>query len=115
MSEQDSIYESIASRMNGFLYRCRNDEHYTMLNLSGRVQELTGYAIDHFITRHASDGMTGFVVKYVVVLLVQVGCTFAFLYLSGKVEVGTCGALCSYYAEYGGLMVGYEDNEAPTV
>ena len=32
-----------------------------------------------------------------------------------KVEVGTCGALCSYYAEYGGLMVGYEDNEAPTV
>ncbi|WP_319799330.1 PAS domain-containing protein [Halomonas sp. NyZ770] len=43
MSEQDSIYESIASRMNGFLYRCRNDEHYTMLNLSGRVQELTGY------------------------------------------------------------------------
>lgn len=52
--------------------------------------QLTGYAIDHFITRHASDGMTGFVVKYVVVLLVQVGCTFAFLYLSGKVEVGTC-------------------------
>ena len=32
-----------------------------------------------------------------------------------KVEVGTCGALCSYYAEYGGLMVGYEDSEAPTV
>ena len=32
-----------------------------------------------------------------------------------KVEVGSCGALCSYYAEYGGLMVGYEDNEAPTV
>ncbi|MDG4869194.1 chemotaxis protein, partial [Guyparkeria sp. 1SP6A2] len=49
MSEQDSIYESIASRMNGFLYRCRNDEHYTMLNLSGRVQELTGYAIDDLI------------------------------------------------------------------
>ena len=32
-----------------------------------------------------------------------------------KVEVGSCGALCSYYAEYGGLMVGYEDSEAPTV
>ena len=32
-----------------------------------------------------------------------------------KVEVGSCGALCSYYAEHGGLMVGYEDNEAPTV
>ncbi|GGC76089.1 hypothetical protein GCM10011382_02370 [Vreelandella lutescens] len=49
MSEQDSIYESIATRMNGFLYRCRNDEHYTMLNLTGRVQELTGHTSEDLI------------------------------------------------------------------
>lgn len=29
-----------------------------------------------------------------------------------QVDVSPCGGLCSYYAELGGLMVGYEDNEA---
>ena len=29
-----------------------------------------------------------------------------------QVDVGECGGLCSYYAELGGLMVGYEDSEA---
>ena len=28
-----------------------------------------------------------------------------------KVDVSECGGLCSYYAELGGLLVGYEDNE----
>ena len=32
-----------------------------------------------------------------------------------QVDIGHCGGLCSYYAELGGLMVGYEDGEAPTV
>ena len=32
-----------------------------------------------------------------------------------QVEVGECGGLCSYYAELGGLMIGYEDGEAPAV
>ena len=31
------------------------------------------------------------------------------------VDVGPCGGLCSYYAEWGGLMVGYEDDGAPEV
>ena len=31
------------------------------------------------------------------------------------VDVGPCGGLCSYYAEWGGLMVGYEDDGAPAV
>ena len=30
-----------------------------------------------------------------------------------QVDVEKCGGLCSYYAELGGLMVGYEDGEAP--
>jgi len=29
-----------------------------------------------------------------------------------KIEVSPCGGLCSYYAELGGLMIGYEDAEA---
>lgn len=49
MSEYDSVYESIATRINGFLYRCRNDDHYTMLNLTGRVKALTGYESEDLI------------------------------------------------------------------
>ena len=29
-----------------------------------------------------------------------------------KVDISECGGLCSYYAELGGLLVGYEDSEA---
>ena len=32
---------------------------------------------------------------------------------SANVEIVECGALCSFYAELGGLLVGYEDSEAP--
>ncbi len=31
---------------------------------------------------------------------------------NADIRVGECGGLCSYYAELGGLMVGYEDSEA---
>ena len=34
---------------------------------------------------------------------------------AAQVDVGLCGGLCSYYAELGGLMVGYEDGEAPVI
>lgn len=37
------IYESIANRMNGFLYRCRSDKSYTMVNIAGAVKKVTGY------------------------------------------------------------------------
>ena len=32
---------------------------------------------------------------------------------AARIDVSPCGGLCSYYAELGGLMVGYEDSEAP--
>lgn len=38
------IYESIANRMNGFLYRCRSDKSYTMVNMAGAVKKVTGYS-----------------------------------------------------------------------
>lgn len=51
---------------------------------------LTGYAIDHFIARHTTEGMGGFIAIYVGTLAVQTLCIYSFLYLSGKVEVGVC-------------------------
>lgn len=42
VNDQD-IFESISSRMSGFLYRCRMDNDYTMLNMFGSVREFTGY------------------------------------------------------------------------
>jgi len=42
-ADDEDIFESISSRMSGFLYRCRMDNDYTMLNMFGSVQELTGY------------------------------------------------------------------------
>jgi PAS domain S-box-containing protein len=39
-----SIMDSIVSRMNGFLYRCRNDADFTMLFMEGAVEAVTGYA-----------------------------------------------------------------------
>lgn len=38
-----AVYESITNRMNGFLYRCRNDQHFTMVEMSGAVRKITGY------------------------------------------------------------------------
>ncbi|WP_274521716.1 methyl-accepting chemotaxis protein [Halorhodospira halochloris] len=35
--------ESIATRMNGFMYRCKSDNDYTMLFMAGAVTGLTGY------------------------------------------------------------------------
>ena len=33
------------------------------------------------------------------------------VFAGAQVEVAECGGLCSYYAEQGGLMVGYEDGK----
>ncbi len=43
-----SILFSILNRMNGFMYRCRNDKSYTMLFMHGDVRKLTGYEVDAF-------------------------------------------------------------------
>ncbi|HVY99536.1 MAG TPA: PAS domain-containing methyl-accepting chemotaxis protein [Dongiaceae bacterium] len=40
---------SIARRMNGFLYRCRNDASYTMLYMTEGIRALTGYPPEDFI------------------------------------------------------------------
>lgn len=40
---------SVLGRMNGFLYRCRADENYTMLEMTDGVARVFGYAPDEII------------------------------------------------------------------
>ena len=55
---------------------------------------MTSYAIDHFVPTdgRAADTSTlpWFIAVYVALLLIQVAAIYYFLYLGGKVEVGTC-------------------------
>lgn len=46
MSQTDSqnVYESVLSQIDALIYRCRNDENYTMDFLEGHVREITGYS-----------------------------------------------------------------------
>ena len=46
---QLSIIESVAGRLNGFFYRCRNDAHYTVMFMSDGIECLTGYPATDFI------------------------------------------------------------------
>jgi PAS domain S-box-containing protein len=40
---------SVLSRMNGFLYRCRADENYTMLDMTDGITRMFGYPADEII------------------------------------------------------------------
>lgn len=41
--------ESIMGRMNGFLYRCRADQDYTMLNMTDGIERVFGYPVSDLI------------------------------------------------------------------
>jgi PAS domain S-box-containing protein len=40
---------SVLGRMNGFLYRCRADENYTMLEMTDGIARVFGYPIDEIV------------------------------------------------------------------
>jgi PAS domain S-box-containing protein len=48
-SVQANVIESVASRLNGFFYRCQNDAGYTMLFMTEGIETLTGYPISDFL------------------------------------------------------------------
>lgn len=48
-SVQANVIESVASRLNGFFYRCQNDAGYTMLFMTDGIQTLTGYPASDFL------------------------------------------------------------------
>jgi PAS domain S-box-containing protein len=48
-SVQSNVIESVASRLNGFFYRCQNDAGYTMLFMTDGISTMTGYPASDFI------------------------------------------------------------------
>lgn len=48
-SVQGTVIESVASRLNGFFYRCQNDPGYTMLFMTEGIETLTGYPASEFL------------------------------------------------------------------
>lgn len=44
-----SVMESVASRLNGFFYRCQNDAGYTMLVMTDGIAALTGFPASDFL------------------------------------------------------------------
>ncbi|MGF6507887.1 PAS domain-containing protein [Paraburkholderia sp. 32] len=44
-----AIMQSIAARMNGFLYRCMNDDEYTIVYATPGIHALTGYPASDFV------------------------------------------------------------------
>jgi hypothetical protein len=48
-SVQSNVIESVASRLNGFFYRCQNDAGYTMLFLTEGIETLTSYPVNDFL------------------------------------------------------------------
>lgn len=42
-NSEAAIIQSIINRMDGFLYRCRNDKAYSMMFMAGDVRLLTGF------------------------------------------------------------------------
>ena len=51
-SVQANVIESVASRLNGFFYRCQNDAGYTMLFMTEGIETLTGYPVSDFLNNH---------------------------------------------------------------
>ncbi len=49
MDERLAALLSITGRMDGFLYRCRNDANYTMLYMSDGIFTVSGYPASDFI------------------------------------------------------------------
>ena len=43
---QSSTYDSLIRNVPGFIFRCRNDRDWTMLQLTPQFEELTGYRIE---------------------------------------------------------------------
>jgi hypothetical protein len=48
-SVQDNVIESVASRLNGFFYRCQNDTGYTMMFMTDGIETLTSYPVADFL------------------------------------------------------------------
>ncbi len=48
-TDSDGFERSVLEKMNGFVYRCKADEYYTMLAMSSGITRILGYAVDELI------------------------------------------------------------------
>lgn len=50
IEDRERFLSSIVNNLPGFVYRCSNDEEWTMLYCSDRCEDMTGYSAQEFIT-----------------------------------------------------------------
>ncbi|MFA5669209.1 MAG: PAS domain S-box protein [Balneolaceae bacterium] len=48
IKENEEMLSNLVSTLPGFVYRCKNDKHYTMLYMSDACKDITGYSASEF-------------------------------------------------------------------
>lgn len=54
--DQQRSYKTLIENLPGVIYRCKYDDKFTMLNISSKCLELTGYFPDEFISKKVNFG-----------------------------------------------------------
>ncbi|MBN1297264.1 PAS domain S-box protein, partial [bacterium] len=54
LKEREERFRILAENVPGVIYLCRNDERWTMLHISKKVEELTGYPAESFLDNSVS-------------------------------------------------------------
>lgn len=49
VTQHIEVIESVATRLNGFFYRCRNDASYTMLFMTPAIERITGFPVSDLL------------------------------------------------------------------
>ncbi|NEQ95895.1 MAG: SpoIIE family protein phosphatase [Cyanothece sp. SIO2G6] len=52
LSENEERMRSVIDNVPGIIYRCRNDEHWTMEFMSDSIEEMVGYPVLDFLNNH---------------------------------------------------------------
>lgn len=54
--DQQRSYKTLIENLPGVIYRCKNDDKFTMLHISSKCFDLTGYFPDEFISKKVNFG-----------------------------------------------------------
>ncbi len=49
--DQQRSYKTLIDNLPGIIYRCKNDEHYTMISISDKCFDITGYKAEEFMSQ----------------------------------------------------------------
>lgn len=52
LEERERKFSTLVSNLPGFIYRCRNDKHWTMEFISEGCKDITGFSPDDFINNN---------------------------------------------------------------